>query len=211
MVTLVSLDSLAPTPSTPAASSQAGKARASVVSKKPYDRPAAVTKETDAPTEHSVPSQPLSILNRPPPSFPTAASERSTYTRPEGSAGKAKVTAFQWKLYDLLVTLPLGKVSTYGQLASLLSSSPRAVGSALRHNPFAPTVPCHRIIASTLFIGGFNGEWKNGEAKNGGAFAAGGMVSEKLELLKREGVEFDGKGFLKDKGCLWDGKAVKEE
>lgn len=72
------------------------------------------------------------------------------------------------------------------------------VGSALRSNPFAPYVPCHRVIASTLFVGGFCGEWTaSGEGKK---------TSEKFELLRREGVEFDGKGYLKDRLKLWDGK-----
>lgn len=123
------------------------------------------------------------------------------------------------------MTIPEGRVSTYGQLASLLASSPRAgpqsspfllpsslipypaVGSALRSNPFAPYVPCHRIIASTLFIGGFCGEW-TGKNKSAGAKQAGEgkKTGEKIELLRREGVEFDSKGYLKDKSKLWDGK-----
>ncbi|BGP30960.1 hypothetical protein JCM10296v2_002722 [Rhodotorula toruloides] len=136
---------------------------------------------------------------------------RLAFVRPAAREGERKaaekVTAFQWKLYDLLLTIPEGRVSTYGQLATLLSSSPRAVGSALRSNPFAPYVPCHRIIASTLFIGGFCGEW-TGKTKSAGAKQAGEgkKTSEKIELLRREGVEFDSKGYLKDKSKLWDGK-----
>mmetsp|Transcript_7876 Transcript_7876/g.16102 ORF Transcript_7876/g.16102 Transcript_7876/m.16102 type:complete len:86 (+) Transcript_7876:104-361(+) len=42
------------------------------------------------------------------------------------------------------------KVSTYGTLAKELGSSARAVGQALRRNPFAPGVPCHRVVAATL-------------------------------------------------------------
>lgn len=55
--------------------------------------------------------------------------------------------------------IPKGKVSTYGALSQVLKSSPRAVGQALRRNPFAPQVPCHRVIASTLELGGFSGTW----------------------------------------------------
>lgn len=46
---------------------------------------------------------------------------------------------------------------TYGAVARALRSSPRAVGQALRHNPFAPVVPCHRVVAADRRLGGFNG------------------------------------------------------
>jgi O-6-methylguanine DNA methyltransferase len=50
------------------------------------------------------------------------------------------------RVYALLCQIPKGKVSSYACLSKALSSSPRAVGGALRRNPFAPEVPCHRII-----------------------------------------------------------------
>ncbi|GAA6027948.1 hypothetical protein JCM8097_001796 [Rhodosporidiobolus ruineniae] len=189
---------LAPQPS------QAGKLTVQPVTSKPYDRPTAIKPKKEV---SAVLPAADSILHREPPSFPIKPSERSAYRRPDGS----KVTAFQWRLYDLLITVPSGRVSTYGQFATLLSSA-RAVGSALRNNPFAPTVPCHRIVTSTHYIGGFNGEFK-AEGKKGakGAFEPGVFVTEKIELLRREGVDFDGKGYLKDKGCLWDGKAAEKE
>lgn len=91
-----------------------------------------------------------------------------------------------------------------------------SVGSALRNNPFAPFVPCHRIIAMTGYIGGFSGEWtsqKTAASKrtSGGARSSnlaveqGPKVSHKLELLRSEGVKFDEKGMLKDKSCWWKG------
>jgi alkylated DNA nucleotide flippase Atl1 len=48
-------------------------------------------------------------------------------------------------------------VSTYGSIAAFLGSSSRAVGNALRKNPFHPIVPCHRVVSSTLELGGFFG------------------------------------------------------
>jgi len=59
-----------------------------------------------------------------------------------------QVTEFQGRVYTLLKQIPSGKVTTYAALAKALNSSPRAVGGALRNNPFAPEVPCHRCIAS---------------------------------------------------------------
>jgi methylated-DNA-[protein]-cysteine S-methyltransferase len=85
-------------------------------------------------------------------------------------------TQFQKKVYALLKKVPRGKVTTYGALAKKLKSSPRAVGQALRANPFAPKVPCHRVIKSNGSIGGFKGE------------TSGKAIKEKIKLLTREGV-----------------------
>lgn len=52
------------------------------------------------------------------------------------------------RVYALLCQIPKGKVASYASLSKALSSSPRAVGGALRRNPFAPEVPCHRIICA---------------------------------------------------------------
>jgi methylated-DNA-[protein]-cysteine S-methyltransferase len=56
--------------------------------------------------------------------------------------------------------------------------SPRAIGQALRANPFAPEVPCHRVIASDLTPGGFQGK------------ISGPALAEKLRLLATEGIHF---------------------
>ncbi|KAF8244924.1 DNA binding methylated-DNA--cysteine S-methyltransferase [Wilcoxina mikolae CBS 423.85] len=106
-----------------------------------------------------------------------------------------KVTPYQEKVYALLRQIPAGKVSTYKQLSDILDSSPRAVGGALRKNPFAPEVPCHRVIASTGYIGGFMGDWEK--------VPSGVNCDKKLQLLKKEGVDFDERGMLKDKSRLW--------
>lgn len=52
------------------------------------------------------------------------------------------------KVYTLLLQIPAGKVSSYASLAKALSTAPRAVGGALKRNPYAPQVPCHRIICA---------------------------------------------------------------
>ena len=92
------------------------------------------------------------------------------------SSSSMKITPFQKKAYNLLKKVPKGKVTTYGALAKKLKSSPRAVGQALRVNPFAPGVPCHRVIKSDGSIGGFKGKIK------------GKAIQEKIALLKKEGV-----------------------
>lgn len=68
----------------------------------------------------------------------------------------AQVTSFETRVYDLCSQIPRGQVSTYGDMAKSLGSSPRAVGQALRRNPFAPEVPCHRVVAADRKIGGFS-------------------------------------------------------
>ena len=91
--------------------------------------------------------------------------------------------------------IPAGQVSTYAILSAHLSSSPRAVGNALRRNPFAPEVPCHRVVATGGLLGGFKGKWpKDGE---------GITIDEKKMLLRREGVKIDDKGRVL--GTPWSG------
>ncbi|MEK7474936.1 MAG: MGMT family protein [Candidatus Coatesbacteria bacterium] len=81
-------------------------------------------------------------------------------------------TPFQRRVWTLALTIPRGRVRTYGWMAARLHSSPRAVGQALKANPFAPRVPCHRIVAADG-IGGYGGRWNS---------------EKKRRLLAREGV-----------------------
>ncbi|NJE26855.1 DUF1938 domain-containing protein [Thermococcus sp. MV5] len=58
-------------------------------------------------------------------------------------------TAFEKKVYDTLTKkVKRGEVITYGNLAKMLRSSPRAIGGAMKRNPYPIIVPCHRVIAS---------------------------------------------------------------
>ena len=67
-----------------------------------------------------------------------------------------KITNFESRVYNLIIKIPKGKVSTYKEVANKISKrSFRAVGNALNKNPFAPIVPCHRIIKSDGSLGGF--------------------------------------------------------
>ena len=61
----------------------------------------------------------------------------------------ATVTEYQTRVYTLLQQIPPGRIASYASLSKALESSPRAVGGALRRNPFAPEVPCHRVIAAS--------------------------------------------------------------
>lgn len=90
------------------------------------------------------------------------------------NTSSVRVGIFASRVYELTAMIPEGKVSTYGQIADLLGlkKGARAVGQALHRNPFAPRVPCHRVVRSDGTIGGF---------------ALGS--AQKIKLLNNEGVE----------------------
>ncbi|MGC1928274.1 MAG: MGMT family protein [Candidatus Nitrosopolaris sp.] len=78
-------------------------------------------------------------------------------------------------VYDLLLKIPAGKVSTYGDLAKALGdpSASRQVGGILGRNPNPIKVPCHRIVMSDGKVGGY-------------AYGS----NRKKELLEKEGISF---------------------
>lgn len=87
-------------------------------------------------------------------------------------------TEFEMQVYAVVRTIPKGSVSTYGAVAKLTGrGTARSVGSALARNPFAPEVPCHRVVRADGSLGGFNGE------------TGGPEMVKKTRLLKSEGVE----------------------
>lgn len=69
------------------------------------------------------------------------------------------ITPFQRKVYLELLNVPSGTTITYGELARRIGcGSAQAVGQALKRNPFAPEVPCHRVVAADGSLGGYNGK-----------------------------------------------------
>ena len=99
-----------------------------------------------------------------------------------------KPTSFQMKVYKATSRIPRGKVSTYGWIARQIGcKSAQAVGGALRVNPFAPKVPCHRVIAADGSLHGFAGH------------TSGPLLAKKRRLLQEEGIVFDALGrVIKD-------------
>ncbi|KAI8330933.1 6-O-methylguanine DNA methyltransferase [Choanephora cucurbitarum] len=92
-----------------------------------------------------------------------------------------RITPFQYKVYDLVSKIPSGQVTSYKALSDALSSSPRAVGQALRVNPFCPLpIPCHRVITSDHELGGFSGG--SGDCQ---------LTADKKSKLEAEGCVFD--------------------
>jgi len=84
------------------------------------------------------------------------------------------------RVLEATYSIPIGYVTSYGSLAEAVGGGARAVGNVMARNPFAPIVPCHRVVRSDLSLGGY-----------GGGFGSGLKV--KLQLLKRESRGFASK------------------
>lgn len=97
--------------------------------------------------------------------------------------------SFNERCYALLRRVPKGKVTTYKALAQALNTRAyRAVGNAMNKNPYAPHVPCHRVVNANGSLGGF----------------ASGLAAKK-RLLESEGVEVrNGKIDLSLYGHVFD-------
>ena len=85
-------------------------------------------------------------------------------------------TIFQLKVWNFLKTIPKGTFKTYKEVAIAIKypKSARAVANACGKNPYAPKVPCHRVIRSDGGLGGYSGR---------------GGVKKKLSLLRSEKVD----------------------
>lgn len=77
---------------------------------------------------------------------------------------KPKGTAFQREVWELLLEIPYGEVTTYKKLAEkiagkrgLISMSAQAVGGAVGHNPVSLLIPCHRVIGTDGSLTGYAG------------------------------------------------------
>lgn len=68
-----------------------------------------------------------------------------------------KGTDFQLKVWEVLLKIPMGELSTYGKIANEINNpkASRAVGSAISSNPVSFLIPCHRVIQATGAIGGY--------------------------------------------------------
>ncbi|MEM3091197.1 MAG: MGMT family protein [Candidatus Pacearchaeota archaeon] len=88
---------------------------------------------------------------------------------------KNREKVFNELCYKILSEVPRGKVTTYKEIAKVLKTKAyRRVGRAMNKNPYAPLVPCHRVVNSNGFVGGFVSGTKN-----------------KIKLLRREGIKID--------------------
>ncbi len=92
-------------------------------------------------------------------------------------------TEFEQRVYAATRRIPKGCVTTYQKLAKEIGcGSNQAVGQALKRNPFAPEVPCHRVVRTDRTLGGFAGQTQGQE------------ITRKTKMLREEGVALDGAG-----------------
>ena len=84
-------------------------------------------------------------------------------------------TKFQQKVWTYFSKIPRGRVKTYSQVAKAIRRplAVRAVANAIGKNPYAPKIPCHRVIRSDGSLGGYSGK---------------GGVKTKRFLLQKEGI-----------------------
>lgn len=90
-------------------------------------------------------------------------------------------TEFRKEVWKLLIEIPYGQVTTYGEIAKKVAKrmgkarmSAQAVGGAVGHNPISIIIPCHRVVGT-----------------NGNLTGYGGGIDNKISLLRHEGVEMD--------------------
>lgn len=94
---------------------------------------------------------------------------------------KNNITKFEERVYQLCSKVPKGYITSYKEIAHAMGNKAyRAVGTALHNNPFAPKVPCHRVVNSDGRLGGF---------------ASG--LRRKIAILNKEGILVE-KGKIKD-------------
>ena len=88
---------------------------------------------------------------------------------------KRGMTDFQIKVLLAAMRIPRGEVVTYKELAKMIGypKAYRAVGTALKNNPLAPRIPCHRVIKSDGTLGNYS---------------APGGTRKKRSMLKAEGA-----------------------
>lgn len=86
---------------------------------------------------------------------------------------KLLTTDFRKKVCQIMLKIPYGKTTTYGEIAKNLSkTSARAVGGAVAHNPISIIIPCHRVIGS-----------------NGDLTGYAGGIDRKIKLLEIENIK----------------------
>jgi methylated-DNA-[protein]-cysteine S-methyltransferase len=95
---------------------------------------------------------------------------------PNAALDMRAIPEFDRRVYEVARTIPPGETMTYGAIAKALGEEPmraRDVGVALARNPFAPIVPCHRVVAAGGKLGGYS---------------APGGAATKRRLLELEGA-----------------------
>ncbi len=96
------------------------------------------------------------------------------------------LSKYATRVIEAVSKVPVGYITSYGEVAKAVGGGPRAVGQIMARNPFAPVCPCHRVVKSDLTLGGY-----------------GGGLSVKLAFLKRER-----RGYTSEKEIPLNGKKL---
>lgn len=96
------------------------------------------------------------------------------------------LSSYFQRVVKIVSLIPLGYASSYGAVAKVAGGSPRAVGRVMALNPFAPIVPCHRVVGSDFSLRGY-----------------GGGLDMKFAFLKRES-----RGYASSKEISVNGKKL---
>ena len=96
-----------------------------------------------------------------------------------------RLPVYTQKTLKATAKIPLGYLASYGSIAKAVGGGPRAVGNVMASNPFAPIIPCHRVVKSDFTLGGY-----------------GGGLKVKLELLSREKRGFSSSKEVKVNGHM---------
>jgi O-6-methylguanine DNA methyltransferase len=91
------------------------------------------------------------------------------------------------RVIEATYLIPTGYVTSYGSIAKAVGGGPRAVGNVMAMNPFAPIVPCHRVVRTDFTLGGY-----------------GGGLDVKLQILKRER-----RGYTSEREIPVEGKTLR--
>jgi len=89
------------------------------------------------------------------------------------------------RVYAVLRKIPRGKVTTYKAVSDMCKIHPREAGRIISQNPYAPEVPCHRVIRTDGSIGGYTYKGKQNPEK-------------KIQILRKEGVKVDNRRIRKE-------------
>ena len=98
-----------------------------------------------------------------------------------------RLPAYTQRVLRTVSQIPVGYVSSYGGVAEAAGGGARAVGNVMANNPFAPIVPCHRVVTSSLGLGGY-----------------GGGLKAKVDFLERER-----RGFAEKREILVEGGVLR--
>jgi methylated-DNA-[protein]-cysteine S-methyltransferase len=106
---------------------------------------------------------------------------------PKVSLAVEGLPVYKQRVLRTVSQIPVGYLASYGGVAKAAGGGARAVGNAMATNPFAPIVPCHRVVTSSLGLGGY-----------------GGGLRVKYEFLQREK-----RGFTESREVLADGRVLR--